>query len=222
MNGYLLWSGDEKTIDSFVVDFINHLEKKEVNPINNPDLLVVRPQGSLKIEQIRQIKSFLDRKPFALVNHYCLVWGAETMTIPAQNALLKTLEELKDHSYIFLTTGFPNRLLPTIRSRCLIKKLTSGQPTAVNPGVGEELKKILSLSVGARLTVMTRKAPTRDQALAFCQEIISWLQQELQQSEPSISYPCMATILRQTALAQKQLEANCQIQLVLDQWLLSI
>ena len=43
---------------------------------------------------------------------------AELIDKWGQNALLKTLEEPPDRTYIFLITARPERLLPTVRSRC--------------------------------------------------------------------------------------------------------
>jgi len=49
-----------------------------------------------------------------------LVREAELMSIPAQNALLKTLEEPPAGVTIILTAGDPGDLLPTTRSRCQV------------------------------------------------------------------------------------------------------
>jgi DNA polymerase-3 subunit delta' len=43
---------------------------------------------------------------------------AERLDLPGQNALLKTLEEPPPSTYLFLVTARPERLLPTIWSRC--------------------------------------------------------------------------------------------------------
>jgi DNA polymerase-3 subunit delta' len=48
----------------------------------------------------------------------CLIEAAETMTVAAGNALLKTLEEPRGDTVLILLTGYPQRLLETIRSRC--------------------------------------------------------------------------------------------------------
>jgi len=48
----------------------------------------------------------------------CIVRGAEELTISAANALLKTLEEPPRGTVLVLTTSMPDKLLPTIRSRC--------------------------------------------------------------------------------------------------------
>ena len=47
-----------------------------------------------------------------------VVEQADTMNAPAQNALLKTLEEPAGRALIVLVTDQPDQLLPTIRSRC--------------------------------------------------------------------------------------------------------
>ncbi len=48
----------------------------------------------------------------------CIIEHADTMTIQAANAFLKTLEEPPEDTIIILTTSKPNSLLPTIISRC--------------------------------------------------------------------------------------------------------
>ena len=42
------------------------------------------------------------------------------MTVQAQNALLKTLEEPPAYAVIMLLTSNPEALLPTIQSRCVV------------------------------------------------------------------------------------------------------
>ena len=49
---------------------------------------------------------------------------AELLDLNAQNALLKTLEEPPVATYIFLITSRPQRLLPTIRSRCQLVRFS--------------------------------------------------------------------------------------------------
>ncbi|MCS7033383.1 MAG: DNA polymerase III subunit delta' [Phycisphaerae bacterium] len=53
-----------------------------------------------------------------------LVEEAELMSISAQNALLKTLEEPPLGTLIILNTSNPQLLLPTIRSRCQLVKFS--------------------------------------------------------------------------------------------------
>ena len=52
-----------------------------------------------------------------------IIWQAERLTIEAQNALLKTLEEPPRHTRIILEAQSLDALLPTILSRCLVTRL---------------------------------------------------------------------------------------------------
>jgi DNA polymerase-3 subunit delta' len=62
---------------------------------------------------------------------------AELMNPPAQNALLKTLEEPAGRTLLVLLTDQPGALLPTIRSRCQVIRF-AGLP---EPAVRKELEK---------------------------------------------------------------------------------
>ena len=58
------------------------------------------------------------RKPAQGHGKVFIIDEAELIDVYGQNALLKTLEEPPPATYIFLITSRPERLLPTIRSRC--------------------------------------------------------------------------------------------------------
>ncbi len=88
---------------------------------NAPELLRLEPDGetkkSIKIEAARALLDEVYLKPEGRVK--CIVVShAELMTVQAQNALLKTLEETPEYAVFFLLTDRSSALLPTIRSRC--------------------------------------------------------------------------------------------------------
>lgn len=72
----------------------------------------------VSVEMIRNLVKDIYLKPYEGEYKVYVVPEADTMTVQAQNALLKTLEEPPDHSVIILATPEPERLLPTILSRC--------------------------------------------------------------------------------------------------------
>lgn len=72
----------------------------------------------IRIEQVREIESFLNLTPYEGVCKVVIVDGAELMNTAAANALLKTLEEPPPESLLLLLTASEDALLPTIRSRC--------------------------------------------------------------------------------------------------------
>ena len=91
---------------------------------NAPDCIRVKPEGnSIKRAQIRNLQSDIVIKPHKKYKIY-IIDKAEKMTLEAQNALLKTLEEPPEYAIIILVTNNKEGLLPTIRSRCEIVKFT--------------------------------------------------------------------------------------------------
>ncbi len=114
------------------------------------------------------------------------------MTIPAQNAILKILEEPPGNSEIYLVTDQPDQLLPTILSRVQIMPTTHNTPpTPINP-TGYNLESIA----------------TREQALAFLDGVEMYLHQN---PNPQLStfYPLLSN-------CRKYLKANVNLKLCLD------
>ena len=69
------------------------------------------------IEQVRALIGELGLKPTHSAVRVAIIDDAETLNIPAQNALLKTLEEPPGHAIIFLIASAERVLLDTVRSR---------------------------------------------------------------------------------------------------------
>jgi DNA polymerase-3 subunit delta' len=85
----------------------------------HPDLAVVRPDGaSIKIGQIRLLQRETRFGPRTGSWFVIVVEGAETMTPDAANSLLKTLEEPPRGMVFVLLTTAPQKILPTVLSRC--------------------------------------------------------------------------------------------------------
>src|SRR5262245_3482893 len=86
----------------------------------HPDVLVVEPgdTGTIKIDQIRDVVDRANYRPFEGRRRVVVIDEADALVVPAQNALLKTLEEPPPSSVFILVTARPDVLLPTVRSRC--------------------------------------------------------------------------------------------------------
>jgi len=72
----------------------------------------------LSIETARRISGSVSLRPFEGRWRVVVVDDAETLTIPAQQALLKTLEEPTGFTVFVVLAAEPEALLDTIRSRC--------------------------------------------------------------------------------------------------------
>lgn len=74
----------------------------------------------ISINQIHEVREFFNHHSFLGGYQIAVISEAEKMSIKAQNALLKTLEEPAGQSLIILLTVDEKKLLPTIASRCQI------------------------------------------------------------------------------------------------------
>ncbi len=84
----------------------------------HPDLIAIGPvDGEIKIGQIRKLQEALSRKPVYGNLKIAIIEEAHLMAKLTQNAFLKTLEEPRGNTLIFLITPKPLMLLPTILSR---------------------------------------------------------------------------------------------------------
>lgn len=74
---------------------------------------------AIGIESVRELEHFLSLKVprKADYNRVVIVQNAESLSLEAQNALLKTLEEPPEDTLIILNASYSQALLPTIRSR---------------------------------------------------------------------------------------------------------
>lgn len=104
----------------------------------------------IRIEQVRDIESFLNLTPYEGVCKVVVVDGAELMNTAAANALLKTLEEPPGNSLLLLLTASEDALLPTIRSRCSALYL--------KPAAKSELQERLTRDYGADSDLAERVA----------------------------------------------------------------
>ncbi len=78
-----------------------------------------KKSDQIKIEQIRGTEGFLSVGTHRGGARIILIDPADAMNQPAQSALLKNLEEPPPGTLYLLVTSRPQRLLATIRSRCL-------------------------------------------------------------------------------------------------------
>lgn len=86
---------------------------------------------SIGIDLIRNVIEQAHKHPFEGVRTVIIVFEAHMATAEAQNAFLKLLEEPPEPVVIILVTEFPDRLLPTITSRCFNVRFDYLSPEAV-------------------------------------------------------------------------------------------
>jgi DNA polymerase-3 subunit delta' len=77
-----------------------------------------KPSRTIRIEQIRDMQDTLAAGSHQSGLRVILILPAEAMNASTANALLKSLEEPPPGTLFLLVSHEPNRLLPTVRSRC--------------------------------------------------------------------------------------------------------
>lgn len=96
-----------------------HCQSCLLNAANNhPDLHLVESDKQIGVDQIRDAIKKLVSSAHMSGAKVLIIYRAHTMTESSANALLKTLEEPTANTFLLLTTDKPERILPTIRSRC--------------------------------------------------------------------------------------------------------
>ena len=96
---------------------------KQAESGNQPDIIFVTHEkpNSFGVEDIRtQINQDIVIKPYSSKYKIYIMNEAEKMTVQAQNALLKTLEEPPAYAVIILLTTNVEAMLPTILSRLVV------------------------------------------------------------------------------------------------------
>lgn len=86
----------------------------------HPDHYTLESIGSVTIEHIRKLQSFTALQSAYGKMKTLVLSNAERLTIEAQNALLKFLEDHHERMLILFTSTEPHRLLPTVRSRARV------------------------------------------------------------------------------------------------------
>lgn len=81
-------------------------------------------KASFGVDDIRDIVDEINKKPFEGDKKVIIIYDGNKLTVQAQNALLKTIEEPPMGVYIILLCESLELILDTIKSRCQIYKLT--------------------------------------------------------------------------------------------------
>jgi DNA polymerase-3 subunit delta' len=102
-------------------DEIDLLHEEMQKKIANHYYRINLPKANtIKINSIREIKKILSLDYSDIAYRFINITSAHLMNEPAQNALLKNLEEPPAGVIFILSTAYPERLRETIRSRCWI------------------------------------------------------------------------------------------------------
>ena len=110
---------------------------------NHPDIIRVvhEKPNTISVEEVRvQINNDIMIRPYNGKYKIYIVPDADMMTVQAQNALLKTIEEPPEYAVIFLLTENAESLLPTILSRCVMLKIKNVKDALIKKYLMEQMQ----------------------------------------------------------------------------------
>jgi DNA polymerase-3 subunit delta' len=171
---------------------------RRIDEGKHPDARVFAPRDegnrNLQVEQLRsEILPFAKFAPFEGKAAF-LIFPQADVSFPVQhpeaaNALLKTLEEPRAHVHFILLSERPDRLLPTIRSRCQRVRFARLSLTVLDrilerSGADEAVRRPAAALAGGRA----------DRALELCageraQHMLQWalrIDDALEQPDPAV------------------------------------
>jgi DNA polymerase-3 subunit delta' len=142
---------------------------RQVAAGSHPDLQglsVASGKKEIGVDRARDVKRFTQLRPLRGRIKVAVIDDAHMLTVAAQNALLKTLEEPPQHSLLILVAHNPDALLATVRSRC--------QRVQFSPLPHDAVIEILTRdhgltpSAAQQLAALAEGSPGRALALSRC------------------------------------------------------
>lgn len=112
--------GKSKIAQIFALSILDKGQEKEYADIVNYRV----NEKSIGIDEVRGIIQEIYKKPFEGDKKVIIIHKGNKLTIQAQNALLKTIEEPPKGVYIIILCESGDLILDTIKSRCQIHKLS--------------------------------------------------------------------------------------------------
>lgn len=126
-HAYLITGPKEADLSGFAVKVLNAVSGRPMPDMSaweeKRDALLVRPESKsrqITIEAIREnVEPFLHITSSGAEHRFCVIEDAERMTVPAQNAFLRTLEEPPPRTLFLMLSTQPETFLETILSRVI-------------------------------------------------------------------------------------------------------
>ena len=141
---------DKYSVNNFTINPDNQSYKSLCN-YTHPNFFLLESNsldGNIKIEKVRDILRFLNKSTYYLNIKIVLIDNAEYLNINSSNALLKVLEEPSNNTFFFIIHNSANKILNTIKSRCIEFKFffTLSEKKSILEGIIKQYKNDFKLS----------------------------------------------------------------------------
>ncbi len=191
---------------------VEHFGRKSAT---DPDVIILTDEKSIKIEHIRQLQQQLSTQPQTEQGRLVIICPAEKITRPAQQALLKLVEEPPPRTQIVLAANSKQGVLATIQSRCALVYFQN------TPDISQ--KSVAEPSLIAQISALT----TTKQKVEFIQllpskreELVEILLAELHRPLPQENFQEGLRFRQQLIVVLEALQGNVSPGLCLEKWIL--
>ncbi len=123
----------------------------------NRELGIEDKVGNISVAEAKEILSKTNMRSYEGGNKYIIIWLPERMSQEAANKLLKMIEEPFSGTYFILITHSPERVINTIRSRCLSVQMLPIEGNGANGEVSQYfpiISELLSNCLAKKLSAM--------------------------------------------------------------------
>ena len=147
--------------------------------IDGFDIRVIESEKAIGIDEIRTLRQTILLTPLKGVRRAFVIHATEGMTIQAQNAFLKTLEEPPVHALLIITASSKDIFLPTVLSRChirLIKQEDQSEKIIKLDQSNEFILSLMSKDLKKSLKIAQDFGKTKQETLAFTERSMQSLQ----------------------------------------------
>lgn len=144
--------------------------------------IIEKTDASIGVEDVRNFQKKIFFKPIKSQTKAVVIKDSENLTIEAQNALLKVLEEPPSNTIIILTVTNSDLLLPTILSRGKIIRLKKEGLELSKDEIkkyNDILASLPSFGVGERLKLAESLTKNREETLFWLEKMILVLRKNL-------------------------------------------
>lgn len=178
-------------------------------------------QSSITIDTVRNFIQQLAYSNYQGQKQYYVFLDADRLTIPAQNALLKSVEEPPENTQIIFITAYVEKLLETIRSRCTLVTFPTDTITKSHDESRDMYLSLLQQNYGQKIaTAATYKE--RAEAQLLCKSLILFFHNELQKKDSQFTRKALIAHSQKALQSNQLLEQNVNISLVLEDLFFSI
>lgn len=195
---------------------------QDQNIENHPDFLLLEStNNSIGIDDIKKLISKIQYKPYRAKKKIAVIENAEKLTDEAQNAFLKTLEDIPPRTIIVLSTNNYSYMLPTIISRCKVYEIHSKEEIEKKFNITEILGSDLvqKFKVVEEIIKIKDTKEKRESAMILIKLLTEFYRKQLQGDVQNTNYSDNLKLLQNTMTS---ISKNVNLRLALENLMINL